>query len=59
MNTDDTPSNDSIEIRVFEVSQPLGTFYVGIMKANDLRQIAAADIRRQDLNSTQEIYTRN
>lgn len=40
-------TGDSIEMKVLEVSQPLGTFYVGVMKANDLRQIAAADTRRQ------------
>lgn len=40
--------NGSVAVRVLEVSQPLGTFYVGIMKAKDLRQIASADTRRQE-----------
>ncbi len=48
--------NGSIGVRVFEVSQPLGTFYVGVMKANDLRQIAAADTRRQEEREV-EVYT--
>ena len=48
--------NGSVAVRVLEVSQPLGTFYVGIMKADDLRQIAAADTRRQEQREV-EAYT--
>ncbi|HEY0076313.1 MAG TPA: DGQHR domain-containing protein [Abditibacteriaceae bacterium] len=36
-----------VPVRVMEVTQPLGTFYVGVMKAADLRAIASADTRRQ------------
>lgn len=36
-----------IVIPVLEAEQPLGTFYVGVMKASDLRSIAAADVRRK------------
>lgn len=43
---------DSIQLRTFEVQQPIGTFYVGVMKARDLCQIAYADTRRQ---TTREI----
>ena len=56
MSADDSQTYGSIEIKVLEVAQPLGTFYVGVMKANDLRQIAAADTRRQEQREV-EIYT--
>jgi DGQHR domain-containing protein len=39
--------NGYVDIPVMAVSQPLGTFYVGVMSAKDLRRIAAADTRRQ------------
>ena len=48
--------NGSIDVRVLEVSQPLGTFYVGVMSAMDLRKIAAADTRRKETREV-EIYT--
>jgi hypothetical protein len=38
---------DFVAAKVLEVTQPLGTFYVGVMNANDLRKIASADTRRQ------------
>jgi DGQHR domain-containing protein len=40
-------SPDPIEVKVFEVHQPIGVFYVGVMKASDLQIIAYADTRRQ------------
>lgn len=49
-------TNGSINVRVLEVSQPLGTFFVGVMSAMDLRKIAAADTRRQETREI-EIYT--
>lgn len=36
-----------VEVSVMEVQQPLGSFYVGVMPAKELRRIAAADTRRQ------------
>jgi DGQHR domain-containing protein len=45
-----------IEIQVMEVNQPLGTFYVGVIAAKDLRRIAAADTRRQQ-NREVEVFT--
>lgn len=36
----------SVFIRVLELSQPLGSFYVGCVAAKDLVKIAAADARR-------------
>lgn len=56
MSTDGSQNNGSIEIKVLEVAQPLGTFFVGVMKASNLRQIAAADTRRQEQREV-EIYT--
>ena len=44
-----------IDVRVLEVTQPLGTFYLGVIKADDLRQIAAADTRRQEQREL-EVY---
>lgn len=38
---------DPLEVKVFEVHQPIGAFYVGVMKASDLQLIAYADTRRQ------------
>lgn len=56
MSNSNSPSSGSIEVKILEVSQPLGTFYVGVMKAKDLREIAAADTRRQERREV-EIYT--
>ena len=39
---------EPIEVKVFEVHQPIGLFYVGVMKACDLTFIAYADTRRQN-----------
>lgn len=38
---------DIITLKVFDVHQPIGVFYVGVIKASDLRLIAYADTRRQ------------
>jgi DGQHR domain-containing protein len=40
-------SLEGLQVKVFEVEQPIGTFYVGVMKASALREIAYADTRRQ------------
>ncbi|MBV9658017.1 MAG: DGQHR domain-containing protein [Verrucomicrobia bacterium] len=42
-----TGNPDPIKVEVFEVHQPIGVFYVGVMKATDLQFIAYADTRRQ------------
>lgn len=39
-------TDESVEIRVIPVSQPIGDFYVGAVSARDLREICYADIRR-------------
>ncbi len=36
----------TIEIKCIEVVQPIGTFYIGVMEANDLIRISYADIRQ-------------
>ena len=50
-------SSDIITVPVIPVSQPIGTFYVGKMKASDLVDIGYADIREvvfQDKKSAKE-----
>src|SRR6266498_410677 len=44
---DPVPQPEFVEVKVHEVQQPLGVFYVGVMEAKDLRRIAYADTRRQ------------
>lgn len=39
-------TEDTIQIRVLPLSQPIGEFYVGVVSAKDLREICYADIRR-------------
>jgi DGQHR domain-containing protein len=57
MNSGDILSSDrTISVRVLEVSQPIGLFYVGIMKASDLKLIAAADVRRK-VKKEEDTYT--
>ena len=46
----------SVDFSVMEVSQPLGSFYVGKMSAADLQAIAAADTRRK-VDREVETYT--
>src|SRR5438270_7996891 len=41
-------SNGYITFPCFELSQPIGTFYVGIMNSKDLVGISFADIRRPE-----------
>jgi DGQHR domain-containing protein len=36
-----------LRVKIFELHQPIGTFYVGVMPAEELRRIAFADTRRQ------------
>jgi DGQHR domain-containing protein len=51
-----TKIEDFITVPVFELEQPLGTFYVGKMSARDLQRIAAADTRRK-VDREVEVYT--
>lgn len=46
MNTNDTSLTTAIELQVIEVTQRLGTFFVGAIDAKDLVKIAYADVRR-------------
>lgn len=41
-------ANNFIEIPCMEVSQPIGTFYIGVMNSDDLLRISFADIRHLD-----------
>jgi len=41
-------ANETITIKCVEVTQPIGTFYIGVMEAKDLIRISYADIRRLD-----------
>jgi len=54
--TNGNQGNGSVAVRVLEVSQHIGTFYVGVMNAGDLRHIAAADTRRKSEREI-EVYT--
>jgi DGQHR domain-containing protein len=38
--------NQTISIRCLEITQPIGTFYIGVMDAEDLVRISYADVRR-------------
>ncbi len=40
-------NGSTVSIQVLPLSQPIGDFYVGIIDADDLREIAYADTRRQ------------
>ena len=39
-------SDDFISIDCLEITQPIGTFYIGVMDAEDLIRISYADVRR-------------
>jgi DGQHR domain-containing protein len=39
-------SNNLIEFKCLEITQPIGTFYIGVMNHNDLLEISYSDIRR-------------
>lgn len=38
--------NETISIECLEITQPIGTFYIGVMDAKDLIDISYADVRR-------------
>src|SRR3989304_3313538 len=45
-----------IEVKCFEVTQPIGTFYIGVINWKDLLQIAYADIRKLANERTLDNY---
>lgn len=47
--------NTKIKIPCLEITQPIGTFYVGVMNSNDLYKIAYADIRRIEKRDIEKI----
>jgi DGQHR domain-containing protein len=40
-----------ISIPVFQISQPVGNFYIGVMRTDDLLSICKFDYRRMQYNS--------
>jgi DGQHR domain-containing protein len=55
-----SPKDQIIEIKCLEVKQPIGTYYVGVMKHEDLVKISYADIRRLEVGSESrevEVYS--
>lgn len=52
--------DQKIEINCLEVKQPIGTFYVGVIKYDDLIKISYADIRRLEVGNEMrevEVYS--
>ncbi len=52
--------DQKIEINCLEVKQPIGTFYVGVIKHDDLIKISYADIRRLEVGNEMrevEVYS--
>jgi DGQHR domain-containing protein len=41
-------TNNDIKINCLEVNQPIGTFYIGVLKAKDLIDISYSEIRKQE-----------
>ena len=53
-------NKEYIEFKCFEILQPIGKFYIGIMNYDDIINLSYADIRRLESKSEQrdvEIYT--
>ena len=54
------PEDETIKIKCLEVKQPIGTYYIGVIKHEDLVKISYADIRRLDNGNEKrevEIYS--
>lgn len=52
--------DQKIEVQCLEVTQPIGTFYIGVMKHEDLVKISYADIRRLEVGDEKrevEVYS--
>jgi DGQHR domain-containing protein len=52
--------DQKIEVKCLEVKQPIGTFYIGVMKHEDLVKISFADIRRLEVGNEKrevEVYS--
>ncbi|NTA10851.1 DGQHR domain-containing protein [Agrobacterium tumefaciens] len=41
---------DEVSFKALKVTQPIGTFFIGVMKSEDLVRVAVADIRRLEDN---------
>lgn len=53
-------SDQKIEIKCLEVRQPIGTYYIGVIKHEDLVKISYADIRRLEVGDEKrevEVYS--
>lgn len=42
--------NDEVSFKALKVTQPIGTFFIGVMNSQDLVRVAVADIRRLEDN---------
>lgn len=54
------PEDQKIEVKCLEVKQPIGKFYIGVMKHEDLVKISYADIRRLEVGDEKrevEVYS--
>lgn len=54
------PEDQKIELKCLEVKQPIGKFYIGVMKHEDLVKISYADIRRLEVGDEKrevEVYS--
>lgn len=54
------PEDQKIKVSCLEVEQPIGKFYIGVMKHEDLVKISYADIRRLDTGDEKrevEVYS--
>jgi DGQHR domain-containing protein len=47
---------DTIKIKIIEIEQPIGKFYIGKVKAGDLFDICKADVRRIEMKDEIENY---
>ena len=47
---------EPVKIRVIEIEQPIGKFYIGVVNAGDLFDICSADVRRMEKKDDIENY---
>ena len=45
---------ENVEIKVIELEQPIGRFYVGVVKAKDLYDICKTEVRRMEKKGVQD-----
>ena len=48
-------NSDYVQFRCMQVNQPIGTFYIGVVKSQDLVDIAFADVRRLKARDVEEL----